>query len=265
MPAEYSITPLIVAHGIHREMSRFTYLNNFGLKITIPYIAFLLQSGDTNILVDSGCSAEDYKRWIKPPGDAPLQVGGEQFRDVEDNIPIEEALGSHGLSVDDIDILIQTHLDWDHCMNTLKFRKSRIVIQKTELEDMPVHVLYRTAHAPDEIYDEYKKLNLDVVDGNVNLLDGVDLLLTPGHTAGGQSVMVRTSQGPYVIAGLCTTYANYYVSEEDKKKLGYDVIPPGMHINAIDAYESVKRLREIGGDRILPLHEPSLETLNTIG
>lgn len=264
MPTEYTITPLIVAKGIHREMSRFTYLNNFGEKFDIPYVAFLVQSADMNVLVDSGCSADDYKNWIKPPGDEPLQLGGEQFRDVEDNIPIEEGLQSHGLTVDDIDILVQTHLDWDHCMNTLKFRKSRIVIQKTEIEDQPVHPLYRASHPPDEIHEEYKKLNLDVVDGSVNLAEGLDLMLTPGHTAGGQSLMVETSQGPYVIAGLCTTYANYYVPEEDQRRLGYDVIPPGMHINAIEAYESVKRLREIGGDRILPLHEPSLASLRTI-
>ena len=265
MSTEYSITPLVVAHGIHREMSRFTYLNNFGLKIDIPYVAFLIQSANINVLVDAGCSAEDYKRWIKPPGDEALHVGGEEFRDVEDATPIEEALKGRDLALDDIDILVQTHLDWDHCMNTLKFRKSRIVIQKTEIEDQPVHPLYRAAHPPNEVFDEYKKLNLDVVDGDVNLLDGIDLLLTPGHTAGGQSLIVQTGQGPYVIAGLCTTFANYYVPEEDKKKLGYDVIPPGMHISAVDAYESVKRLREVGGDRILPLHEPSLATLNTIG
>jgi len=264
MPAEYTITPLVVAFGIQREMSRFTYLNSPGVKFDIPYVSFLLQSGKMNILVDSGCSAEDYKRWIKPAGDEPLQLAGEQFRDVEDAVTIEERLKNHGLAVDDIDILVQTHLDWDHCMNTLKFRKSRIVIQKTEIEDQPVHPLYRASHPPDEIHEEYLKLNLEVVDGNVNLLDGLDLLLTPGHTAGGQSLLVRTPQGPYVIAGLCTTYANYYIPDEEKKKLGYDVIPPGMHISAVDAYESVKLLLEIGGDRILPLHEPSLADLRTI-
>ena len=149
-------------------------------------------------------------------------------------------------------------------MNTLKFRKSRIVIQKAEIDDQPVHALYRASHPPPEIHEEYMKLNLDVVDGNVNLADGLDLLLTPGHTAGGQSIMVQTSQGPYVISGLCTTNANYYVSKEDQRKLGYEVIPPGMHISAIEAYESVKRLREIGGDRILPPHEPSLVNLPAI-
>ena len=111
MPMEYTITPLIVAKGIHREMSRFTYLNNFGQKIDIPYVAFLLQSTKMNVLVDSGCSAEYYQRWIKPAGDEPLQLGGEKFQDVEDNIPIEEGLQSHGLTFDDIDILVQTHLD----------------------------------------------------------------------------------------------------------------------------------------------------------
>lgn len=98
----------------------------------------------------------------------------------------------------------------------------------------------------------------------MNLVDGLDLLLTPGHTAGGQSIMVQTRQGPYVISGLCTTNDNYYVSNEEQRKLGYEVIPPGMHINAIEAYESVKRLREIGGDRILPPHEPSLVNLPAI-
>ncbi len=263
MPTEYAITPLVIARGIQREMSRFTYLNNYGVKFDIPYVAFLVQGGGRNILVDAACSAGDYKQWIKPESEA-LQLGGESFQDVVDVTPIEQALQNHGTSIDDIDILVQTHLDWDHCMNTLKFQKARVVIQEAELQDQPVHPLYKNAHAPTEIYDEFRKLRLDIVDGDHNLADGIDLVLTPGHTAGGQSVVVRTSQGPWVIAGLCTTNANYFLDEEEQKRLGYEVIPPGTHIDAIQAYNSVLKVREIGGRRILPLHEPSLETLATI-
>lgn len=265
MSAEYTITPLVVAYGLQREMSRFTYLNNYGQKIDIPYIAFLIQGAGRTILVDAGCSAEDYQQWIKPMTGGVLRLGGEAFKDVEDDTPIEHALQRHGLTVDDVDVLIQTHLDWDHCMNTLKFRKSRVVVQRSELEDLPVHPLYRNAHAPDAIYERYKALNLEVVDGDVKLMEGLELLFTPGHTAGGQSVMVNTRQGPYVIAGLCTIFANYYVPEETQQVLGHRVIPPGMHISATQAYDSVERILKLGGERILPLHEPSLAKLGTIG
>lgn len=265
MPTEYAITPLVIARGIQREMSRFTYLNNYGVKFDIPYVAFLVQGNDRNILVDAACSAEDYKRWIKPPDAEALQLGGETFRDVEDVTPIEAALDGHGLALDDIDTLVQTHLDWDHCMNTIKFTKSRIVIQRSELDDQPVHPLYRNAHAPEEIYDRYRSLRLDVIDGDHHLADGLDLVYTPGHTAGGQSLVVRTRQGPWIIAGLCTTDANYHLSEEERRDLGYEVIPPGMHIDAVQAYESVLKVREIGGDQILPLHEPGLAARGTIG
>ncbi len=264
MNSTYTITPLVIARGVGREMSRFTYLNNYGVKFDIPYIAFLIQGSDLNVLVDAACSADDYKRWIKPADADALHLGGETFRDVEDVTPIEAALGQRGLALDDIDILVQTHLDWDHCMNTLKFSASRVVIQKSELEDQPVHPLYRNAHAPDAIYDRFKQLRLDVVDGDHHLADGLELLLTPGHTTGGQSLVVRTNSGNWIIAGLCTTNDNYHLSEELRTQLGYEVIPPGMHTDAVVAYESVLKLRDIGGDRILPLHEPSLEQLGTI-
>ena len=263
MLAEYAITPIVIARGIQREMSRFTYLNNYGVKFDIPYVIFLIQGGDLTVLVDAACSAQDYQRWIKPPG-AALQIGGESFRDVEDVTPIEDALGQRGLAFGDIDILVQTHLDWDHCMNTLKFQGPRVVVQRSELEDQPVHPLYANAHAPGEIYERYRKLNLDVVEGDHNLADGLDLLYTPGHTVGGQSVVVRTSQGPWIIAGLCTTNDNYFLSDDQKQQLGVEVIPPGTLINAIEAYDSVLKIREIGGTQIMPLHEPSLEHLGTI-
>ena len=57
----YSITPLVVAHGPQREKSRFTYMHNFGDKVDIPYVSWLIQGEGRVILVDTGCSAADYK------------------------------------------------------------------------------------------------------------------------------------------------------------------------------------------------------------
>jgi N-acyl homoserine lactone hydrolase len=263
MTREYTITPLVLAKGLQREKSRFTYLSGYGEKIDIPYVSWLIQGGGLNVLVDSACSAEQYQRWIKPAAGA-LHLGGEEFRDVVDVTPLDEALDRHGLTVDGIAILVQTHLDWDHCMSTPRFTKSRVIIQKTELDDQPVHPLYARSHAPDWVYEQIRQLDLDVIDGDATIADGLEILYTPGHTAGGQSLKVNTRGGPYIISGLCTVLDNYYVSRAVADQLGYDVIPPGMHLDARVAYASVKRLREEGGRNVLPLHEPSFATLGPI-
>jgi len=259
----FSITPIIIARGPHRECSRFTYLNNFGEKVTIPYVAWLIRGKDMNVLADTGCTAEQYAKHIRPSS-GQLMVAGEAFADVEDVTPLDEGLRANGLTGDDIDVLIQTHLDWDHCMNTSGFKRSKVLIQKTEIEDLPVHPLYEKTHAPDYIYDEIKSLDLQIVDGDHEVAPGLTALYTPGHTAGGMSVAVDTKSGTHVITGLCTVKANYYLTDEQKEQLGYEVIPPGMHLDARTAYDSTLRILRVGGEHVLANHDPSNFNLVTI-
>lgn len=259
----FTITPIIVATGPHREMSRFTYLNHFGEKISIPYVAWLIRNKDLTVLADTGCSAEQYARHIRPK-QGNLMVGGEKFDDVLDVTPLDQGLARHGLKFEDIDLVIQTHLDWDHVMNTPSFKQSQILIQKAEIEDLPVHPLYTRTHAPDYVYDEIKGLNLRVVDGDHRIADGLEVIYTPGHTAGGQSVVVNARSGTYVITGMCTVKANYYLTDEQKAELGYDVIPPGMHLDVRQAYDSCLRCLHLGGERVLANHDPSNVELGTI-
>jgi N-acyl homoserine lactone hydrolase len=263
MNQTYRITPIIVATGPHREVSRFTYLNGFGDKVSIPYVAWLIRGGDVNVLTDTGCSADAYAQHIRPASGS-LMVGGEQFADVVDVTPLDKGLAEHGLSYADIDVVIQTHLDWDHCMGTSAFTRSKVLIQKDELEDLPVHPLYSRTHAPEYVYHEIRALDLQVVDGDYRIADGLEVIYTPGHTAGGQSVVVNTRLGTHVITGLCTLKANYYLSDEQKAELGYEVIPPGMHLDARVAYASVQRILQIGGDHVLANHDPSNAQLGTI-
>jgi glyoxylase-like metal-dependent hydrolase (beta-lactamase superfamily II) len=87
------------------------------------------------------------------------------------------------------------------------------------------------------------------VEGDQEIVEGNQVLLTPGHTVGGQSVVVNTSRGKAVITGFCCNEQNFPASGP--------VVPPGVHINAIDAYESARRVREVA-DILLPLHDLSL-------
>ena len=77
----FSITPLVASYGPRREKSRFTFLHNFGEKIDLPYVSWLVQSTEhgLNVLVDVGCSATEYRQHIKASEERKFRHAGEEF------------------------------------------------------------------------------------------------------------------------------------------------------------------------------------------
>ena len=264
--SDWKITPLVVAIGPQREKSRFTYMHNFGEKVDIPYVSWLLQDGSHNVLVDTGCSAADYAAKVRP-ADGPLMLAGERFADVQDVVPLEDRLAEQGLEFRDVDLLIQTHLDWDHTMNTPKFAGTgtRVVVQRKEWEQIPAHPLFASTYAPRETYRAIADLDLVLLDGEEEILPGLELIVTPGHSPAGQSIVVRTARGPHVIVGMCTIAENFWPSEEVLSKGTYTVIPTGMHIDPIETYDSMQRIKAIPEARILPFHDIAVLDYETLG
>jgi N-acyl homoserine lactone hydrolase len=263
---DWKITPLVVAIGPQREKSRFTYMHNFGEKVDIPYVSWLLQDGSHTVLVDTGCSAADYAAKVRP-GDGPLMLAGEQFADVQDVVPLEERLRQQGLELGDVDLLIHTHLDWDHTMNTPRFAGSgtKVVVQREEWEKVPAHPLFASTYAPRETYAEIAALDLELLDGDREILPGLELIVTPGHSPAGQSIVVQTGQGPHVIVGMCTIAENFWPGEKVLSKGTYTVIPTGMHIDPIQTYDSMLRIKAIPEARILPFHDIAVLEYEVLG
>ena len=252
----FTITPLVMAYGPQREKSRFTFLHHFGEKIDLPYVSWLLQDRDRgmNVLVDVGCSATEYKNHIKPSDSEHFRHAGEDFDDVRDIRPLEDLLADRSLDVDDIDFIVLTHLDWDHCMNLPLFPKTKVLVQRSEWEALPPHPFMASGFAPDYRYAAMEERGVELTEGDHEIVPGLDVLFTPGHTPGGQSLAVGTPQGRYVIAGLCTIWENYYPDPDTLEDASYEVIPPGGHSNLFDAYDSVLRIRDEAGVRLLPVH-----------
>ncbi|MBI4587886.1 MAG: N-acyl homoserine lactonase family protein [Candidatus Rokubacteria bacterium] len=262
----YIIKPFAIAMGLQREMSRMTYLNYYGEKIDIPYLCFYVEGEGKRILVDTACSAADYAALIKRSA-KPLRAGGELFKDVVDKTPWEAMLAELGITADQIDYVIQTHLHWDHCMNTVKVAPTTKVIvhEKEVMGGLPPHCIFGFSYAQKDHYERLEKLpGFTTVKGDVQLLPGLSIFETPGHTPGGISVKVQTKAGTHVIAGLCTVDRNYHVPPELREELGYEVIPPGCHTDPMQAYQSMLRIKR-EADRILPLHEPKLMHEKVIG
>ena len=238
MENTYRIYPILTCQ-IKLDKGVFTYFKNYGEKILVPIWVWLILGGEKPILVDAGCSLEEFMKY------SILCSGGEE------GIPIEDSLQKFGVSLSDIGNIIVTHLHSDHCLNAKKFSKATIIVQEKELKfAMNPHPIFAAMFNK----EWYKGLNFETIQGDVEIFPGVKVLITAGHTVGGQSVSVTTQQGRVVIAGFCTIDDNF----SDKG----DIIP-GIHIDPLESYESLIKIRKIA-DIIIPLHSERILNVKSI-
>ena len=228
---QYTIHPLVV--GINEtDQGVMTYLRDYGKRIYLPIYVFYLRGGDKNIIIDTGL-----EQFMVPEG-AEEECG---FKILE----FEEALKTQGLAPEDIDIIIHTHLHNDHCENDYKCTNADVYVQKKE------YAFLKDPHPVDHRYytDILDDVNVVQIDGDANITDGIDVILSPGHTVGGQSVAVYTAEGRAVITGFCCNDKNFPSAGP--------AIAPGVHIDLTEAYDSIQKIKEMA-DILLPLHDLSI-------
>ena len=234
---EYTIHPLAV--GINEtDQGVMTYLRDYGKRIYLPVYVFYLSGGGKNILVDTGL-----EQFVVPEG-AEEHCG---FKILE----FEDALATLNLNPENIDIIIHTHLHNDHCENDHLCTKAEVYVQKKEYEFMldPHPVDHR--YYPDVLDDN----EIIEIDGDAKILDGIDVILTPGHTVGGQSVAVNTAKGRAIITGFCCNDKNFPASGP--------AIAPGVHIDLTQAYDSIQKIKKMA-DILIPLHDLSVGRMKSI-
>jgi N-acyl homoserine lactone hydrolase len=95
-----------------------------------------------------------------------------------------------------IDIVVNTHLHFDHCGGNHLFTGRTIYVQCQELDDARGQDDYTFREWVDVAGAEYVP-----VDGTLELLPGLRLVPAPGHTRRSQVVVVETGARPVVIAG----------------------------------------------------------------
>lgn len=185
----YRIDP-IKAGSFDTTKNVMTYLRDPGEIFHLPVGVFLIRSLDEDvaILVDTGMlPAEELPR-PNPAGGGPE--------------PIVDGLADHGLAPGDVDHVILTHLHHDHASNNWLFPDAEFIVQRRELEfarDPPP--LFEGAYlvGGTENIAALDELDVTVIDGAFRLREGIDLLLTPGHSVGMQSVLVETAAGPHAL------------------------------------------------------------------
>jgi N-acyl homoserine lactone hydrolase len=138
----------------------------------IPIVCYLVQTGDgKNILIDSGLP----------------EIIPEDAQEFENGQDVIEQLASIGLKPDDIDTVISTHYDGDHAGRHAAFTKARYVVQRVHHLDAASNPRYASIRPH---WDQPME-RIRLVDGDTELLPGLELIETSGHVPGHQSVLVQ--------------------------------------------------------------------------
>jgi N-acyl homoserine lactone hydrolase len=230
----YSIRPLAYGQG-PRDLSQWTYLMNMGIKVNSAHYLWYIEGSEPKTIVDTG---------------ARIYMFTEKGIIEEEIISVEDGLFKMGLHPEDIGIVILTHLHLDHVALANLYKNAKFIVQKKELE------YARNPHILHAIFYEskyFENIDLEVIDGNKIIFPGIQVLLTPGHSPGGQSVEINTEKGKAIITGFCCTMETFIQTDAMKQK-GMQVAAPGIHTDAIQAYESAVEVKK-RADFIIPLHD----------
>jgi glyoxylase-like metal-dependent hydrolase (beta-lactamase superfamily II) len=189
--------------------------NRIGLRIN----PLLIQLHGKNILIETGMDDKS----------------GEKFETmfaVTRDETVFDGLKQVGLEASDIDLVINTHLHFDHAgrNTTVKdgkleptFKNARYIVSRQELRDaLNTHERNRASYNAHNFEPIIEAKLFDEVDGEAEILPGLKLLPTPGHNLGQNAVVLeREGQRLVYTADLLPTshHAAYpYI-------MGYDLYP----------------------------------------
>ncbi|MBN1756217.1 N-acyl homoserine lactonase family protein [bacterium] len=227
----YTIQPLRLG-TIKRKKENMSYHCGVTDVLDFPLISYYLEGAGHKIIVDTGGIAPDGEKW-QP-----------YFRN--ENETLDRALRGIGVLTEEIEMVILTHLHWDHASNNHLFPGARFIVQKKEHDYLkqPEPVEKKGYES-----DLALKTKYELIDGDQDITSGISVVLAPGHSVGMQCVVVETRAGKYILGGdLVTLLENWEASPH---------IPNGAFEDMDMMVESLEKIDRLHGT-VLPGHDPEV-------
>jgi N-acyl homoserine lactone hydrolase len=143
------------------------------------------------------------------------------------------------MSPADISLVINTHLHFDHCGQNAVFKHAPFYVQRAELDRA------RRESAELAGWFDFMGARFELLDGDTEILPGLSVIATPGHTAGHQCVMVSTGDGsPDLLIGDAAYTPREYTGPLDQK------LPPGQAADRPSWETSIGRVRSMAPSKV---------------
>ncbi|CUP11302.1 Zn-dependent hydrolases%2C including glyoxylases [[Clostridium] symbiosum] len=211
-----------------------------------PVFTYLVEGGGKLLLVDTGMAYTER-------ADKYHHHGSHQ----PEGMSIVEQLAALGYKPEEIDIVVFTHLHWDHCFYMKKFTNAEFYVNKKEYEFAmnPIPLYFKSYEAPElGITRPFEGIAMNLVEGDTEIMPGVRVFETPGHSVGHQSVEIDTAAGRYICCG-----DSIFIMDNVKpiEELHYDITPPNRFSDIVASWKSIERIKERaeGPDKILTCHD----------
>jgi len=155
---------------------------------------------------------------------------------------MRDVLGEAGIRLAEVDLIANCHLHPDHAGQNASFRGIPIHVQATELAHARAggYTILDWVDGPGVRYLE--------ADGDHELVPGIRVLSTPGHSPGHQSLVVDQADGPVLLTGQAV-----YGLDEWNRSAGREGRSTARDQPAYDA--SLDRLRAQEPVRALFAHD----------
>jgi len=149
-----------------------------------PLIGWYIEGSDKKILIDTG------------GGDPELADPQWKPYKREQDQTVEAALNKIGINCSEIDLVIVTHLHWDHANGNLLFPNATFLVQQDELK----HARSLPPNTPGACPPDIINIRYSTLSGDTEIAEGITTILTPGHTDGLQGVIIQGNEKQYFIA-----------------------------------------------------------------
>ncbi len=159
-------------------------------RITLGMNSLYLEISGKKILVETGTGNKEKKKFL-------------DIYQIRNNGGLLKSMSLAGIKPEEIDIVINTHLHFDHCGGNTVFDKNGnavptfpnadYYIQKGEWEEATgEYVRNKASYFENNLLPLEKSGQLRLIEGNCEIIPGVSVFLTPGHTKDHQCVLIES-------------------------------------------------------------------------
>jgi len=235
---QYRIYAIRYAH--HHRMARDNFIggDTHDGPMPIDYFIWVIQNDDRTIVLDTGFDE---------------QMAKQRGRTIIH--PIAEGLKKVGIDPENVTDVIISHMHYDHAGNYELFPAAKFHLQEREMAFCTGRCMcYHEVRHPFDVEDVKAMIDklfigrVHFYNGDAELVPGITLHRTGGHSDGLQVVRVNTARGWVVLA---SDAAHFYANIEQARP--YPIV---FNVgDMMDGYEIVKKLAD-SPDHIIPGHDP---------